>query len=138
MPIVRSRYPDNWEEISLRIRERAGWKCEWCGVANDAVGYRDATGRFWTDEELDRSDGDHPPVGKLIKIVLTVAHLDTPFPDGTPGNRHNKMDVRDEALAALCQKCHLNYDREDHIANRRKTLRRRREQAGQLRLGVRG
>lgn len=34
MPMDRSRYPENWEAISLAIRERASWKCEWCGVRN--------------------------------------------------------------------------------------------------------
>ncbi len=33
--------------------------------------------------------------------------------------KHDKMDSRDENLAHLCQKCHLNYDREDHIRNRK-------------------
>lgn len=108
----RDLYPDNWNEISLRIRsERAGWRCEWCGAEHGKP---------------------HPVTGS--KVCLTVAHLDTPFPDGTPGNRHNKMDVRDEALAALCNRCHLNYDRPDHVRNARETRRRKREKDGQLRL----
>mgnify|MGYP001568649655 CR=1 FL=1 len=131
-PMRRELYPATWETISLRIRERAEWRCEWCGVQNGVVGYRDATGRFWTDVELDRSDGDHPLIGKLIKITLTVAHLGTPHPDGTPGDKHDKLDVRDENLAALCNRCHLNHDRDEHMANAAATRRRKREQAGQL------
>lgn len=42
MPMDKSRYPVNWDEISLRIREKAQWKCEQCGVAHDAIIARDA------------------------------------------------------------------------------------------------
>jgi len=47
------------------------------------------------------------PVTKS-KVVLTVAHLN-----------HEKMDCRDENLAALCQRCHLAYDHKRHIWNRK-------------------
>lgn len=110
MPLDYSRYPPDWKQISLRIRaERAGWHCEWCGAANGQP---------------------HPDTGS--KVVLTVAHLGVDFPDGRPGSKHDKHDVREENLAALCQRCHLNYDREDHIKNAAVTRRRKRERAGQL------
>jgi len=44
--------------------------------------------------------------------VLTVAHLN-----------HEPLDVRDENLKALCQRCHLRYDIEHHQANARRTRR---------------
>jgi hypothetical protein len=135
MPMDRSRYPANWEDISRRIRERAGNRCEWCGVPNGAWGYRDKTGRFWTEEEIAQTDGDHPFNNyepKPLRIVLTVAHLGVTRPDGASGDKHDKMDVRDENLAALCQRCHINYDRDEHSANAAATRRRKREQAGQL------
>jgi 5-methylcytosine-specific restriction endonuclease McrA len=50
-PENKARYPKDWKQISLRIRERAGNKCEDCGVENYSI-----------------RDGS--------KIVLTVAHLD--------------------------------------------------------------
>lgn len=53
MPFHKERYPANWKEISLRIRARAGGKCEFCGAEN----YK-----------------PHPITGS--KVVLTVAHLD--------------------------------------------------------------
>ena len=31
MPMDRSKYPDDWEQIALAIKEAAGWKCESCG-----------------------------------------------------------------------------------------------------------
>ena len=44
------------------------------------------------------------------KVVLTIAHLD-----------HDKLnhDVSIDRLRALCQKCHLIYDIEHHVANRK-------------------
>ena len=53
MPFHAERYPANWKEISLRIRKRAGQKCEFCGAEN----YK-----------------PHPETGS--KVILTVAHLD--------------------------------------------------------------
>jgi len=50
-PENKARYPKDWKQISLRIRDRAGNKCEDCGVENYSI-----------------RDGS--------KIVLTVAHLD--------------------------------------------------------------
>lgn len=65
------------------------------------------------------------------KVILTVAHLGTQHPDGRPGDKHDKMDVRPENLAALCQNCHLSYDLADHIAHARET-RMKRKAAGSL------
>jgi len=44
------------------------------------------------------------------KVVLTIAHLD-----------HDKLnhDVLIDRLKALCQKCHLTYDIEHHVSNRK-------------------
>lgn len=124
MPMQRERYPADWKDISRRIRDRAGDRCEWCGLVNGALGYRDPAGRFWTDDEIDRLDGGDPMDGKpwrRVRIVLTVAHLGTPHADGTPGDKHDKLDCRPENLAALCQRCHLNYDRDEHAANAART-----------------
>lgn len=98
-----SRYPKDWKAISFQIRsERAKWRCEWCGA----------------------EDGKpHPDTGS--NVVLTVAHLGVPHPDGRPGDRHDKSDCRLENLAALCQRCHLNYDRADHMAKAAATRARR-------------
>lgn len=105
MPFDLSRYPSNWKEISQRIR------CEWCGAEN----YQ-----------------PHPVTGS--KVILTVAHLGTPYPDGKPGNKHDKLDVRPENLAALCQRCHLNYDRDEHKLNAAITRRKKKIAQGQMEL----
>lgn len=140
MPMDRASYPDDWEEISARIRDRDGHCCKWCGAANGAIGYRGKTGEF---VQVYRSVADIDSMSdameldgiKLIRIVLTVAHLGTDRPDGTPGDKHDKMDVRDENLAALCQRCHLRYDLDDHIRHAAETRRRKRLEAGQMVMG---
>lgn len=110
MPMDKSRYPKDWLLISRRIRfERAKNKCEWCKVENYTI---------------------HPVT--LSKVILTVAHLGIDKPDGTPGDKANTMDCREENLAALCQRCHLNFDRKQHIQNRYHNRRARLIEAGQI------
>lgn len=109
MPMDSKRYPPNWKEISLRIRDREGWRCKWCGAPNGQP---------------------HPRTGS--KVVLTVAHLGAAKPDGTPGDKHDKMDVRDENLAALCQACHLKFDIREHVENRRRNREAKALRSGQL------
>lgn len=110
MPMDYKRYPRGWKKMSRRLRERrAGWRCEWCGAENGKP---------------------HPITGSTV--VLTVAHLGVPFADGTPSSTHDKFDVRGENLAVLCQRCHLNYDRDEHMLNRARNQARRQLKAGQL------
>lgn len=137
MPVDKNRYPADWKEIADRIRQRDGNKCKWCGVPNGVIGYRDEAGAFWimyqSKEEIDHQADALAEDGlKLITIVLTVAHLGVARPDGTPGDKHDKMDCREENLAALCQKCHLNYDRDEHTLNAAKTRRQKKIKAGQM------
>jgi len=62
----------------------------------------------------------HPDTGS--RVVLTIAHL-----------YDDDKDTRDlSRLAALCQKCHLNYDRPKHLKRAAETRRRKRIAAGQL------
>ena len=53
----------------------------------------------------------HPVTGS--RVVLTVAHLD-----------HTPENCSPDNLRALCQKCHLAYDREHHARTRSATRRR--------------
>ena len=150
MPMDRSKYPKNWEEISLSIRERAGWVCEWCGVEHNAIITRhieDSSQFLYIREDgyytpdgdrvrIDEIDSGFAANDKETRVILTVAHLGIDKPDGTPGDKADRMDCRPENLAALCQRCHLNYDLPDNIQARRKTrirkTRKAARAAGQL------
>ena len=60
-----------------------------------------------------KSSGEYPD--RVVKVVLTVAHLN-----------HVAGDDRPENLAALCNCCHLRYDREQHAISARETRNRKR------------
>lgn len=125
-PIKYSLYPKNWRtEIRPAILERANNCCEECGVANYSQGYRDKDGKFyeWSYvwDLLERSGRDlfddvlsHCSEAKMIKIVLTVAHMDHCITNNDYSN-----------LKALCQRCHLRHDIQHHKANARKTIDRK-------------
>lgn len=108
-PEEKARYPDDWPAISLRIRtERAAGRCECAGeCGHDHV----------PDRCEARNGRGHPVTGSLV--VLTVAHLN-----------HTPEDCRDENLAAMCQRCHLAYDRDHHAETRASTMEARRLAAG--------
>jgi hypothetical protein len=102
MPIDYSKYPANWKtDIRPAILKRAGNCCEFCGVKNGELVYR------WP---MRRASPFTFP--KLVKIVLTVAHLN-----------HDITDNRPENLRALCQRCHLTHDKEQHAETRRRNQR---------------
>ena len=103
MPIDYSKYPVNWKtEIRPAILERAGDRCEFCGVPNGVTVYR---------QKKRRCRGQSSSYIGLTstKIVLTIAHLNHDVTDSSPEN-----------LAALCQKCHLTHDAGQHKATRQK------------------
>lgn len=113
MPINYKLYPANWKtEIRPAILERAKHCCEVCGLRNHLVGYRNRDGLFIECHEWLYRESKFTPDGhKVIKIVLTIAHLDHDITNNDPAN-----------LKALCQKCHLNYDKDLHRENSRATI----------------
>jgi 5-methylcytosine-specific restriction endonuclease McrA len=130
----RKLYPKNWREISNRIRfERAAGKCEECGIPHGALRDRESS-MFVTAEEVQQLDSELIPfdVGEAVMIILTTAHLGIAKPDGSPGDRSDTMDCRPENLKALCQRCHLGFDRSDNINRRRINRRKKLVRAGQL------
>lgn len=122
MPINYKDYPSNWKtEIRPKVLERAGNKCEWCGIENHAVIKREKNGfrrPCQTEWDMIHSKVKHCgySLSQSIKhhgftrVVLTIAHLD-----------HDKLnhEVELSRLAALCQKCHLGHDIGHHVANRK-------------------
>lgn len=93
MPFDRSKYPPDWREIAASVRARAGDKCEGTPHFPDC---RAVNGK------------PHPVTGS--RVVLTVAHLD-----------HDTTHNDPENLRALCQRCHLDWDLDYHMANARHT-----------------
>lgn len=140
MPISkqnRARYPRDWSEISARVREEAGQKCEWCSVPNGVLVRRGTTadyrevwrygsayayenGRYYDGSEAPDSSEDTCDYGPAVRVVLTVAHLD-----------HQPENCERGNLKALCQRCHLRYDAAHHALNAART-RRARKAAGDL------
>lgn len=155
MPMDKARYPTDWADISKRIRfERAQGKCEWCGAPNGQQIIRSdidpAQYIIWDEVNLVYTwpDGswikgsevpDEYDITKerYTRVWLTVHHIGIDKADGTPGSPEDKMDVREDNLAALCNRCHLLADQPLHIRNRKATWSRNRhaakEAAGQLR-----
>ena len=111
MPINYKEYPESWfREIRPAVLERDENRCKFCNVENYAVIYRDKRNSFiwhlWpegTEAETLLLDGYKP-----VKVVLTIAHLD---------HDHSNSDI--ENLAALCQRCHLKHDIQQHVRNRK-------------------
>lgn len=96
----RHRYPRDWKQIRAAILERAGHRCEQCGIPNYAW-RNNATGR-WT-EDIGRADAWFFDGNRVTRIVLTIAHID-----------HTPENCAQDNLRALCQRCHLRYDIDHH------------------------
>jgi hypothetical protein len=95
-PEMRQHYPLNWRAISRRIRfTRAEGRCECrgeCGLHR---------------ERRCMEIHGQPATWARGKVVLTVAHMD-----------HDPRNCADDNLRAMCQRCHLLYDREHHRETR--------------------
>lgn len=130
MPCDYSKYPKDWKQIRDKILKRDGNCCKFCGINNHAAvrwdketkEYERAAGNQYADS-IGQGDQAYKHARMLADhwngidedprwtvIVLTIAHLN-----------HDTTDNRDENLAALCQRCHLNYDKELHATNARTT-----------------
>ncbi|MEK0085107.1 hypothetical protein [Benzoatithermus flavus] len=137
MPIRRELrwfYPIDWPQISREIRfGRARGRCESCGRPHGQLVIQLDDGR-WFDEAARcwRDDAGRPAAWPDIveftaavkrRIVLGTAHLD-----------HDPQNSAVRNLRALCQRCHLRHDRDEHRRRRRLTWLRRRA-LGDLFLG---
>lgn len=103
----RSRYPADWRTISHRIRfERAAGRCECAGECGRPLDHLADDGRCHNVHGLPRWRG----APNQCVVVLTTAHLD-----------HTPENVDDDNLLALCEGCHLHYDRAHHAQTRVRT-----------------
>jgi 5-methylcytosine-specific restriction endonuclease McrA len=102
-PENRNRYPEDWPEIRERILARAGDRCECMGecgcVDTRIIEARRCPELGGTKAQYFRGD-----------VILTIAHLDHTPENSDPSN-----------LKAMCQRCHLRYDRHHHAESARKT-----------------
>jgi hypothetical protein len=120
MPMDRSRYPANWDQIAREVKDAANWTCEQCGRACRRTGEHplDFISRIQTNRL-----SECPVVAEYMehptRWVLTVAHLD-----------HQPENCDRANLRALCAPCHCRYD----LAQMGRKRMLARERAGQLTL----
>lgn len=132
MPCDYLKYPTNWKEISRAVKERAGNRCEFCQVENEAIGARDKTEKWWNEDDIHKMNSDlgfllFGEFPKMIKIVLTVAH----YPDPDPAN------CNESNLWCLCQKCHNQLDAPMRAKNAAVTRRKNRlTRTGQMEIAL--
>ena len=125
MPMNRSLYPANWDEIACCIKDEVNWACEWCGKPCRRPGesidvlqhrlFKEPDATWW--EEFCAFDSPEQP--KPGRFVLTVAHLD-----------HVPENCQRSNLKALCAPCHARYD----LAQMRLKQQLKAERDGQLSL----
>jgi len=115
MPCDYKKYHPEWStRIRPDILERAGNKCDGCGVPNKIViergfyngleAYQDFEGNIYRADNSEYITSDY--LGslengseKFITIVLTISHTDHDISNNEYGN-----------LKALCQRCHNRHD----------------------------
>ena len=108
-PEQRALYPPDWDRISRAIKERADWRCECEGECGRGT----HTGRCPNRHR-------QPAYGTGSEVILTTAHLN-----------HCPPDCRPENLRAMCNGCHLHYDKDHHRQTRARTKAAALEAAGQ-------
>jgi hypothetical protein len=135
-PEYRWLYPIDWPQLSALIRfERAKGQCEECRRPHGRMICHLGDGRWWDPESATWRDGagrrirgaleveDLTVQVRTTRVVLAAAHRD-----------HDPTNNRPRNLVALCQRCHLLHDREEHRRRRWLTLFRRKA-LGDLFLG---
>lgn len=101
------RYPSNWREISNYIRfDRAEGRCECRGECGSS---RHLDWQAEAAPGLTRCPAIHGQPSPLTgsPVVLTTAHLD-----------HTPENCEPDNLRAMCQACHLAYDKDHHATTR--------------------
>ncbi|QCS48126.1 HNH endonuclease (plasmid) [Picosynechococcus sp. PCC 11901] len=76
---MKNRYPENWPDIALKVKQAARWRCQECGLKCIEPGQK--------TKGLSRSE--------IAKHRLAVHH-----------QNYKPEDNRPENLIALCSACH--------------------------------
>ena len=109
MPIIRARYPKNWDSLALQIKHEAKWCCQQCQRPCRQPSEPLAT--FQQRVERWRQAQTPQPAKYEVaprRYLLTVAHLDQQPSNQDPIN-----------LKALCTVCHLQFDSQFRAKQRR-------------------
>ncbi|MCB4806557.1 hypothetical protein QO001_006572 [Methylobacterium brachiatum] len=136
-PENRFFYPIDWVQLSQVVRfERAKGCCEGCGRPHGQLVCHLGDGRWWDNaaqvwrsgkgRKLKLAPPETLPADTpryTTRVYLACAHLDHDPGNNAPSN-----------LKALCQRCHILHDREEHQRQRWFTYRLRKA-AGDLFLG---
>jgi hypothetical protein len=129
-------YPIDWPQLSAMIRfGRAKSRCEECGRPHGRGIQHLGDGRWWDEEDQIWRNGrgrslprpalvNDAIAVRITKVALATAHLD-----------HDPTNNRPRNLKALCQRCHMIHDRDEHRRRRWITLRMRKA-IGDLFLGL--
>ncbi len=80
MPIDSRRYPKDWTNLALKVKEAAGWRCECCSRPCYKPGERpkELTRSEWTVNTLSVHHRNHKPEDNRLENLLavcTVCHL---------------------------------------------------------------
>lgn len=125
-PEHRWLYPFDWPQLSQVIRfKRAKGRCEHCGRPHGQIVCHLGDGRWWDREKQVWRSGRGRPISHLpepdrlpedtprlfTRVVLACAHLD-----------HDPTNNLSRNLAALCQRCHMLHDAQEHRRRRWYTL----------------
>lgn len=110
-----TRSPE-WAAIRKQVMERAGNRCEGCGVEDRAIGVRlpdedyrfEPTPELEIGEKIDCERENENTFMKVFRIVCTVAHVDGGLTDHSLDN-----------LRFWCQRCHNRHDAPMRVANRK-------------------
>ncbi len=123
-PEYRWLYPIDWPQLSALIRfERAQGRCEGCGRSHGRMICHLGDGRWWDPERAAWRDGTGRRIRGALEVEDLLVHVRTTRVVLATAHRdHDPTNNRPRNLRALCQRCHLQHDREEHRRRRWLTL----------------
>jgi len=122
LPRTRWFYPIDWPQISHHVRfVRAKGRCEQCGRPHGHAVRCLPDGRWFDVEAHAWRDGHGQPASwpdvvdyaahRTTRVILAACHRD-----------HDPANNRADNLMALCQRCHMLHDRDEHRRRFRLTI----------------
>lgn len=67
---MNKTYPKNWKKIAERLKEQAGYKCQWCGVEGEL---HNDNGRQLSVHHLDGDTTNNNPAN--LVVLCAICHL---------------------------------------------------------------